>query len=765
MIWSLVRDFDSWNHVTTERRFSGLGPDEGFGCAAAGSEEFCREFGYDSFERLASVRTLDSSNNVCTGSNCTATRTYDANGNVATVTEAGLNTYSYARDALNRVTQITLPTGKYSTLTYDIDDDVISRRDPKDAQNGGSGGTGRVATYLYDDFGNRIAMTSPDTGTFLYNYDAANEITQGQDADGNQMTYAYDLAGRIAAANSTAQNMSLAYLYDQTGTIDSADTYAYTTGKLTTLEARDQAGNRVFTHYSYDARGRPVLQAEERGPDSAPTFGDIRYTWGLNSELTGMTYPDGEQVTYQYPTSGGFSPVPLPSEVDAPFQGTQTAIAKSVGYATDGVIDTLSYGNGDQRTLWRNRRGEWTRLRSGPSTAPVLDQVYDYDGNGLGLLTEVYHFAYESESEQWQWNFTYDSLNRLTSYTTNVRPTSDTYTWTYDEVGNRKSETYNGTTTNYAYDTSGLTSQLMTLSGGAIDTWTYDAAGKVTDHYPYGAGKYPYAQYTYDARGRLNHVTAWDEPICCTAIVTDDSQRSYDGWGHLWQTNTGASLSNWNQNYYDIFGRLIEEYAYTGASLNNYPQYDLTDHVYLGEGAGEVGRVIRYYEVTCGSCGYSLVDDDIEYVHEDYRHGPFAIESKASNGLAWEVEENPFGEFMRTGAQNGPALPGPDGKIGTSDDLPAIIPNVIASMKSRLTEVDGVLTTQTGTESMFPNYGGRSGTPLSGQLFDPGGGSAYHPNAMPTTTSSAPWVAVSRREWAVTSARTVGWEAPRGCMA
>ena len=41
-----------------------------------------------------------------------------------------------------------------------------------------------------------------------------------------------------------------------------------------------------------------------------------------------MTYPDGEQVTYDYPSAGGMAPVPRPSEIDVGYQGGQSVIAR-----------------------------------------------------------------------------------------------------------------------------------------------------------------------------------------------------------------------------------------------------------------------------------------------------------------------------------------------------------------------------------------------------------------------------------------------------
>ncbi len=64
-----------------------------------------------------------------------------------------------------------------------------------------------------------------------------------------------------------------------------------------------------------------------------------------------MTYPDGEQVTYDYPSAGGMAPVPQPSEIDVGYQGGQSVIASAMSHFSDGVVASLTYGNGSLRRV------------------------------------------------------------------------------------------------------------------------------------------------------------------------------------------------------------------------------------------------------------------------------------------------------------------------------------------------------------------------------------------------------------------------------
>ena len=67
---------------------------------------------------------------------------------------------------------------------------------------------------------------------------------------------------------------------------------------------------------------------------------------------------------------------------------------------------------------------------------------------------------------------------------------------------------------------------------------------------------------------------------------------------------------------------------------------------------------MRRFQSDGGGCSagyYGFVDEDLRYVHEDYRDTVFAVQAKAADG-------GPRG------------LPGLDGKIGTTDDLPYLDP-------------------------------------------------------------------------------------------
>ena len=115
--------------------------------------------------------------------------------------------------------------------------------------------------------------------------------------------------------------------------------------------------------------------------------------------------------------------------------------------------------------------------------------VYDLNGNRISMIDPT-----------GLTNYTYDALNRLTSITNNIGQTT---TFDYDALGRRTSMTHdNGVVTNYTYDAaSQLLSLVHQLGATTINsfTYTYDKIGnRETKTDNNGT-----ANYTYDTLNRL----------------------------------------------------------------------------------------------------------------------------------------------------------------------------------------------------------------------------------------------------------------------
>ncbi|MDH5823500.1 hypothetical protein QFW77_10935, partial [Luteimonas sp. RD2P54] len=170
--------------------------------------------------------------------------TYDANGNLETITDAldreTLNEYD-PLDRLVRTLQDVDGIEAETRFEYDALDHLTKVVDPK----------GLETEYTYNAFGDLLQLDSPDTGTTTYSYDEAGNRTGQVDARGQASTYAYDALNRltgVAYAGATDQDVS--YVYDVTQPGCGPDE-TYSIGRLTAME--DASGS---TRYCYDRFGQ-----------------------------------------------------------------------------------------------------------------------------------------------------------------------------------------------------------------------------------------------------------------------------------------------------------------------------------------------------------------------------------------------------------------------------------------------------------------------------------------------------------------------------
>ena len=183
------------------------------------------------------------------------TYSYDGVGNMISLTDANTNTISYEYDELNRLEKITYPdmtevvntydengnktvmTDKYGSYTYQYDN--------LDRMTDYTDSFAKTVAYSYDNVGNRISVTYPDSKVVTYLYDALNRLETVTDWLSNVTEYVYDQTGNISTVNN-ANGTEAIHSYDD------AD-------RLTGLY-NQKADTTVITSYDYtlDGVGSPI---------------------------------------------------------------------------------------------------------------------------------------------------------------------------------------------------------------------------------------------------------------------------------------------------------------------------------------------------------------------------------------------------------------------------------------------------------------------------------------------------------------------------
>lgn len=592
--------------------------------------------------------------------------TYDALGNTQTVTNARGVVTRFTRDTLGRVVTLTeavgLPEERTRTYVYDTVNRTVQATDPD----------GNIVRYTYDASGNPVEVTTPTgqvvrtefdilnrpvrvvdpvRGTTQFSYDANGNVTEVIDARGartlmeydeknrpvrtvdalgGEQRFSYDPRGNLLAyRNALGQSWSFAYdaldrLIRQTDPLGNFSTFTYDQRNFlsTATDAKGQIATSV-----YDALGRLI---ELRTTDNT-----IRRTFDAAGNLTAIQDNDSRLL---------MTPDELnrPARIEVVDVGVQPGVTLSSTYDALGNRTRLTDSFGGTTSYGYDVSGRMTRLTTPAGGA--LDLAYDassrltnvalpnglstdYDYDAAGRLSGLHYrqtgggtlasfgYFYDvlgklisiAEGSKVR-NFSYDSLERLTSGGTSGLPE----TYQYDEVGNRVqsflSSAYRYDTANrlleddqflYAYDALGnliartgkatgqrtgyqydTLNQLVRIDrpDGTTVTYRYDALGRRIEKNVDGA----ITRYVYDGSAillefdsantlaaRYSHGPGIDRPL-----AMERGGQSYfylsDHQGSV-RYLTDAAGAQVNRYEYDSFGRLLvrdenvaNPYAFTG---------------------------------------------------------------------------------------------------------------------------------------------------------------------------------------------------------
>ncbi|WP_377161142.1 RHS repeat-associated core domain-containing protein [Roseateles sp. UC29_93] len=408
-----------------------------------GTGSFATAAQYDSLGRTLTTLWSD-------GVNARQTFSYDNNGNLLTSTSSG-HTTSMAYDAVDRVTRITAPDSGITQLGYDPAGNLQTVQDPR----------GLTTRYGYNGLGQRVSLTSPDTGVTSYAYDSAGRLASESRANGQVWTYGWDAIGRMTSRSSGGQVESFTY-----------DGGANGKGHLTQMN--DLSGQ---TSFAYNADGQLATQTVTIAGQTYSTS----YSYDNAGRVTGMTYPTGVSVSYQYDAYGRLSAV----------LGTPTVpwstVASNFLYqpATDRPY-AWRFGNGLPRMETWDADGLLQRLES----PGVHNLGYGHLGENISQITDSVYSAQTSA-------FGYDANDRLTS----VGKSGDDQTIAVDNVDNRTLLIRAGASTSYGLASD--SNRLMSVGGANWRNFSYDAVGNLSSESRWDGSR----GYGYDAFNRLNSAT------------------------------------------------------------------------------------------------------------------------------------------------------------------------------------------------------------------------------------------------------------------
>lgn len=530
-------------------------------------------FTYDTRDRLASVtdplgHATAYVNNVrglltktTYADNTFVTLTYDAYGNPLTRTDELSHTWIRAYDEYNRLvsvtdplnrataysygllggsgcgschtdknlTRVTLPSGKYTTFTYDAE----FRRTGVTT----GAGTPEAATtaYAYDSVGNLVTLTDPRGKVTAYAYDARNRRLSVTDPLNHKTAWTYDDAGN-RLTEKRADNGVTSFEYD-------------------VMRRRTRATDPLaqVTQWAYDLAGN--LQTLTDARNNAHGF-----TYDLRNRKTRMTYPGGSHEDWSFDAAGRLATYTTRAgqvktcsydvrnrDVFCDWSGDDTPDVSRT-YDAAGRLLTLNNDNSALTYTYDNAnqlRSETQDVTGGPGVKTVT-YAYDLDGNRVTL-------GYPDNASTV--TYTYTARNQLKEVIADGPPPLATYT--YDLAGNPTVKALeDGTTATSTYDDANRLASLVHQKGSTTFASFAYALNAVNNRTAVTREDGRGDAYAYDATDQLTGIQYEAANPADTPTAPSKTQGfAYDAVGNRTSATESGTAT-----------------AYTANALNQYTQ-------------------------------------------------------------------------------------------------------------------------------------------------------------------------------------------------
>jgi RHS repeat-associated protein len=416
---------------------------------------------------------------------------YDANGNLASVTDAKGHTTKYSYDADNERTKVEKPDGAILENAYDGAGTISSQTDANE----------HTTTYMRNVLEQPVEVVDPLGRKTRREYDAAGNLAKVIEPAERTTSYFYDAADQLIGIN-----------YSEEATPDASSEYDADGNRVKMI---DGTGESTF---AYDQLGR--LTESENGHGEA-----VKYSYNLGEEQTGISYPNGKEITRAYDKAGR-----LESLTD--WLGGKTSFAYDADSNLTGLVFPSASNDTDEYSYDHASQISEAKFKKGAETLASL--TYTRDARG-----QVEKEARQGLPGPEETSYGYDDANRL------VKVGAESFE--YDPADNltkgigstnaydAASQLETGTGLTYSYDKLGERTK-ATPSGGPATSYGYDQAGQLTSIGRPEVGEVPAISeaLAYDGSGLLaskttgltTHHLAWDASSE-SPLLLSDGQRSY----------------------------------------------------------------------------------------------------------------------------------------------------------------------------------------------------------------------------------------------
>jgi RHS repeat-associated protein len=429
------------------------------------------------------------------------TYSYDADGNLLSLTRPGAQTTTNSYDAAGTLLQTQLPNG--STTTYSWDEPTATyvvggtTTDVKVFDPSGDLLSDNATTYTYDTTGRETSSTDPAGTTTTYSFDSANNVLSARDSSGHVASYTYGANNQLLS--STLDGQLTSQTYDPTGNV---------------LTRTDPSGH--LTSYTYDAN--------ERLSSVTNSAGTTSYGYDVVGNLVRQTDGNGLITYYGYNAANKRTSMTISGHV------------WSYGYDVSNNLVSVTDPDGRVTTYTLNAQGLRTQIvysQPGQSTITVSETY-----NGAGQRTSM------TDPTLGTTTYTYDATGNLTSVD---NPTQGNFSYDYSVPG-QMTETYpSGATIRYSYDDQ---HNVMTVDSGNVHVAYLRNAQRQLTGVVYSNGLV--LSQGYNTAGYLT-----SQSLSCAGTLKSYSATSYDASGNpLATSSTIGSTTTLDSYGYDSSNRI-----------------------------------------------------------------------------------------------------------------------------------------------------------------------------------------------------------------
>jgi len=551
---------------------------------------------------------------------------------------------------------------------------------------------GRETKYHYDELGRVRKIEDLSTGDFVENtYDLAGRLLESVNSAGEVTEYTYpsETLATVASPRATLGNY---YTQTEVEGLTTTTTQAVGTGLERELKTiRNAAGlptefinaddsKQIIGYRNSDVLGDaaqfPTFIKDESGRTryfdylddgrlkSSTNLAGVETTFQYDGDLRleTVTLPNGATVTYGYDDQDRLESITRPG------LGTYTVTQ----FNEDSQPEVMQLPSGESVTIVYDDSGRVDSRTSTGGTASESASFTYNDGDAIETIidnTGTTSYTYYDETSNRQETapgpshagkleridypngtsvaYTYDTLGRVETLTTQASntATANTTTYDYDENGNLKTVQAFGDTTDYTYDELDRLAT-RTLPNGVVTTWTFDVRDRLESIVHEDSSGTVISSFTYDhptdAIGEPHKITRKDGSYI--DLIYDDALRLKS---ETYYSSGGSQIRSIEYTYDDAGNRTsrkvdtaVETYnidSESGYELNSITNANPATFTYDPSQGGRLTSVNRASldaSLAYNSNGQLVSVDNASGNDQGYTYDALGRRTAASDGAA-----------------------------------------------------------------------------------------------------------------------------------